>query len=149
MKLCELPSCGKPVKDSRCRFCSSACSAQRFIRAIPPCGTNAKYVRQHCRCVLCRAARLAYVHASPAAMARQAKVHAREIEIIAEVRAARALGAVRDSKESSKAQRASMRMTVSQYDDWKWNTRFAKLVDPDYYRGLRQPLQQSALSEFA
>jgi hypothetical protein len=106
-------------------------------------------VRHHCHCILCRAARVAYVNAEPAAIARQAKARARELEIIAEVRAARALGAVRDSKELSKAQRASMRMTAAKYDAWKWATRFAALVDPDYYRVIRQPQQKSTLSEFA
>ena len=149
MKLCELAGCGEEVKDSRCRFCCSAHSAARFIREIPPCGTNVKYVRYHCHCVLCRAARVAYVNASPKAIARQAKARARELEIIAEVRAAHALGAVRDSKELSKAQRVSMGMTAAKYDAWKWATRFAKLVDPDYYQEVRQPQRRSTLSEFA
>jgi hypothetical protein len=38
---------------------------------------------------------------------------------------------------------------TGEYDAWKWETRFAKLVDPDYYRGIRQPQQRSTLSEFA
>ena len=147
MKLCELAGCGNPVKDRR--FCSSSCAGKANRKEIPPCGTNMKYVLCHCRCVLCRAARTAYVHNAPAAIARREKMRAHELEIIAEVRGARALGAVRDSKELSKAQRESMRMTFAQYDAWKWETRFARLVDPDYYRGTRQPLQQSTLSEFA
>ena len=139
----------RSVTDSRCDFCSTACWGKSRRQEIPPCGNPRKYQNHGCRCGLCRAAHRTRVNAFPAAIARQAKVRAREIEIIAEVRAARALGAVRDSKELSKAQRASMRMTPAQYDAWKWATRFAKLVDPDYYRGLRRPLQQSTLSEFA
>ena len=50
----------------------------------------------------------------------------------AEVRAHRAEGiAARNAK--TKAARVAMGMTPSQYDAWKWETRFAKLVDPDYY----------------
>jgi hypothetical protein len=36
-----------------------------------------------------------------------------------------------------------------QLDDAEWERRFQKLVDPDYYRGIRRPLQQSTLSEFS
>jgi hypothetical protein len=149
VKLCELPSCGEPVTDPRCRFCSRACCGKSRRQEIPPCGNPRKYQNHHCRCGLCRAAHLTRVNAFPAVIARRAKARAREIEIIAEVRAARALGAVRDSKELAKAQRKSTRLSAAEYDAWKWETRFAKLVDPDYYRGIRQPLRQSTLSEFA
>jgi hypothetical protein len=149
VKLCELPGCGDPVIDSRCRFCSIVCWGISRRQEIPPCGNPRKYQNHGCRCDLCRAAHLARVNSYPAAIARRAKVRAREIEIIAEVRAARALGAVRDSKELAKAQRKSTRLSAGEYDAWKWETRFARLVDPDYYRGIRQPLRQSTLSEFA
>ena len=116
------------------------------MKLPPPCGTNMTYAGYHCRCDPCRAARLAYVQSLPSYAARTANQREKRRQREAE-------GTIR--KPASKSHLPEMeahRKAISaakKRDALKWETRFARLVDPDYYRGIRQPLQQSTLSEFA
>jgi hypothetical protein len=59
-------------------------------------------------------------------------VYVRKCADAAEADAHRAVG-LAAARAKSKAERAAFGMTPSQYDEWKWETRFARLVDPDYY----------------
>ena len=63
-------------------------------------------------------------------------VYVRKCADAAEADAHRATG-LAAARAKSKTERAALGMTPSQYDTWKWETRFAKLVDPDYYADLR------------